>query len=148
MLARIREFVEQETGGRWVSVEGDAAGIVATSNEEMDEIQHFIEKVANHSKLTYERNSIYLRFSHVKYRKGTGLREAAERWGIGPDQTLAVGDNYNDLSMLLPEVCEACGCPANALPDVRDYVASRGGKVATHAGSVGVMEIMKHYFDQ
>lgn len=148
MLARIREFVEQETGGRWVSVEGDAAGIVASSNEEMDEIQHFIESVANHSKLTFERNSVYLRFSHVNYRKGTGLREAAERWGIGPDQILAVGDNYNDLSMLLPEVCEACGCPANALPEVRDYVAARGGKVATHAGSVGVMEVMKHYFDQ
>lgn len=148
MLGRIRQFVEEETDGRWVSVEGDAAGIEASTNDEMDLIQEFVEKVANHSKLTYERNSIYLRFSHVKYRKGTGLLEAAERWGIEPAQILAVGDNYNDLSMLSPEVCEACGCPANALPAVKEYVAARGGKVAGKSGSVGVIEIMKHYFDQ
>ena len=148
MLGKIRRFVEEETAGRWVSVEGDAAGIVASSGEEMDRIQEFVEKIANHSKLTFERNSIYLRFSHVKYRKGTGLLEAAERWGIAPEQILAVGDNFNDLSMLQPEVCEACGCPANALPEVKDFVAGRGGKVAQREGSVGVMEVMKHYFDQ
>ena len=45
----------------------------------MNEIQRFVEEVASHSKLTYERNSIYLRFSHVSYRKGTGLQEAAQR---------------------------------------------------------------------
>ena len=148
MLARIRKFVEEETGGEWVSVEGDAAGIVATTSAEMDRIQEYVEKIANHSKLTFERNSIYLRFSHVKYRKGTGLLEAADRWGIGPAQILAVGDNYNDLSMLQPEVCEASGCPANALPEVKNYIAGRGGKVAGNVGSVGVMEVMKHYFDQ
>lgn len=148
MLGKIRTFVEENTGGRWVSVEGEAAGIVATTNEEMDAIQDYVEMVASHSKLTYERNNIYLRFSHVNYRKGTGLKEAAERWGIEPAQILAVGDNYNDISMLQPEVCEACGCPANALAEVKKYVESRGGKVASNPGSVGVMEVMKHYFDQ
>ena len=76
------------------------------------------------------------------------MKEAAERWGIEPAQILAVGDNYNDISMLQPEVCEACGCPANALAEVKKYVESRGGKVASNPGSVGVMEVMKHYFDQ
>jgi hypothetical protein len=50
--------------------------------------------------------------------------------------------------MLQPEICEACGCPANAIQEVRDYVTERGGKVATNPGSIGVMEVMKHYFDQ
>lgn len=148
VLAKIRKFVESETGASWVSVEGDAAGIVASSVSEMDAIQEMIEEMISHRDLTFERNTIYLRFSHREYRKGSGLLEAAERWGIQADQILAVGDNFNDLSMLQPEVCEACGCPSNALPAVKEFVKNRGGKVAVNPGSVGVMEVMKHYFDQ
>lgn len=148
VLAKIRKFVESETGASWVSVEGDAAGIVASSVPEMDAIQEMIEKMITHQDLTFERNTVYLRFSHRDYSKGSGLLEAAERWGIQADQILAVGDNFNDLSMLQPEVCEACGCPSNALPAVKEFVNNRGGKVAANPGSVGVMEVMKHYFDQ
>ncbi|MDB0068585.1 HAD hydrolase family protein, partial [Akkermansiaceae bacterium] len=95
-----------------------------------------------------ERNSIYLRFTHIGFRKGTCLVEAADRWGIGPELILAVGDNFNDLSMLQPEVSEACGCPSNAVPAVKDFVRGRGGKVASKPGSLGVMEVMGHYFNQ
>lgn len=148
MLSKVKEHVEANTKAHWVSVEGDAAGIVSTTDEEMDGILKMIESLIIHSDLTFERNSIYLRFSHRAYRKGTCLQEAANRWGLENDKILAVGDNYNDLSMLQPEVCEACGCPSNAIPEVRDYVTERGGKVASKPGSIGVMEVMKHYFDQ
>ena len=147
VLAKVRKFVESKTEARWVSVEGDAAGIVATSDEEMNEIQQFVEGLSKHSNLTFERNSVYLRFSHRDYSKGSGLVEAADRWGIGPDRILAIGDNFNDLSMLQPEICDACGCPANAVGEVKDYVRGRGGKVADKPGSEGVMEVMGHYFD-
>jgi len=147
-LAKIKDHIEVNTDARWVSVEGDAAGIVSSTEEEMDAILRIVEKLALHSDLTFERNSIYLRFSHRAYRKGTCLKEAANRWGLECDKILAIGDNHNDLSMLQPEICEACGCPANAIQEVRDYVTERGGKVAANPGSIGVMEVMKHYFDQ
>lgn len=147
-LAKVRKYVEAKTSASWVSEDQAAAEIVATSNREMDEIQSFIENLSKHSDLTFERNSIYLRFSHREYNKGSGLVEAADRWGIGSDRILAVGDNFNDLSMLQPEICDACGCPSNAVREVRDYVSNRGGKVADSPGSVGVMEVMGHYFDQ
>jgi HAD superfamily hydrolase (TIGR01484 family) len=148
MLAKIRNHVEKNTDARWVSVEGDAAGIVASTAEEMNEIQQVIEELSSHSDLTFERNTVYLRFSHRAYRKGSCLQEAADHWGLEADKILAIGDNFNDLSMLQPEVCEACGCPSNAIPEVRDYVKNRGGKVAVNPGSIGVIEVMKHYFDQ
>ena len=148
VLGKIRDHVETQTDGRWVSVEGDAACIVASSVEEMDEIQEVIKSLSTHRDLTYERNTIYLRFSHRAYRKGSCLQEAATRWGIQGDQILAVGDNHNDLSMLQAEICDACGCPANSVPEVKEFVKNRGGKVATNPGSLGVMEVMKHYFDQ
>jgi len=147
-FSKIRKFVSSETAAEWVSTEGDAAAIVATSDEEMDFILELIDRIPCPDDLTYERNTIYLRFSHRKYSKGTGLLKAAERWGLGPDKILAVGDNFNDLSMLRPEVCEACGCPSNAVEDVRQFVANRDGQVASKPGSLGVMEIMRHYFDQ
>lgn len=148
VLAKIRKYIESNTSATWVSDEEDAAAVVAGSEREMDGIQDFIEDISKHANLTYERNSIYLRFSHRAYNKGSGLVEAADRWGIGTDRILAVGDNFNDLSMLQPEICDACGCPANAVGEVRDFVKNRGGKVADSPGSVGVMEVMGHYFDQ
>ena len=148
VLGKVRKFVESKTEAEWVSVEGDAAGIVAKSDEEMDEILKFVEGLRKHTDLTYERNSIYLRFSHRNFNKGSGLVEAADRWGIGPDRILAVGDNFNDLSMLQPEICDACGCPSNAVQEVQDFVRQRDGKVASKSGSEGVMEVMGHYFDR
>ncbi len=147
-FARLQKFIEAETDAEWVSIEGDAAAIVATTDEEMDRIIDLIEISSCPSELTYERNSIYLRFSHRKYNKGSGLLQAADRWGLGADKILAVGDNYNDLSMLQPEVCEACGCPSNAVEAVKQHVQLRGGQLAKSPGSRGVMEIMRFFFDQ
>ncbi len=148
VLAKIRKFIENKTEAEWVSVEGDAAGIVASSSAEMDVIQAYVEELSKHANLTFERNSIYLRFSHRDYNKGSGLVQAAERWGVTPNHILAVGDNYNDLSMLQPEICGACGCPGNSVPEVRDFIEKRGGKVADKPGCEGVMEILSHYFDR
>ncbi len=146
VFAKVRKFIEAKTAARWVSVEGDAAGIVASSEGEMDEIQSFIEGLARQANLSFERNSIYLRFSHRSYNKGSGLVEAAERWGITPEHILAVGDNFNDLSMLQPEVSAACGCPANAVDPVKEFIRQRGGKVAGKPGAEGVVEVLGHYF--
>lgn len=148
VLGKMQKFVESETEGRWVSVEGDPAGIVATSDEEMDRNIEYLETLPKVSNLTYERNSIYLRFSHSGYRKGTGLLECAQRWGVGSSHILAVGDNFNDMSMFDSAVSSACGCPGNAIPDVKKLIAERGGKVGTKPGSLGVMEVLGYYFNQ
>jgi hydroxymethylpyrimidine pyrophosphatase-like HAD family hydrolase len=147
-LAKVRKFVEGQTDGCWVSHEGDPAGVVAASDEEMNRVIGFYESLSPSENLCYERNGIYLRFTHSGYRKGTCLVEAAARWGIGPELILAVGDNYNDLSMLRPEVCGACGCPSNAVDAVKKYILGRGGKVSQKPGSLGVMNILGHYFNQ
>ncbi len=147
VLKRVRKFVEEETGGEWVSQEGDAAGIVTRTEEEMDRVVVLIDELGAGGDLTYERNSIYLRFSHRGFSKGTGLLEAAGRWGIGRDRILAVGDNYNDFSMLAEEVSFGCGCPANAVREVREFVSKRGGVVARESASAGVVEVLDSYFE-
>lgn len=146
-LKKVRNFVADNTGARWVSEEGDPAGIVAGDSLEMNEIVEFIAEMKLPPELTHERNGIYLRFSHASYNKGTALLEAGNRWGIGVDRTLAVGDNLNDISMLAPEVCEASGCPSNSVDEVKELIRERGGVVAKRAGSQGVIEILGKYFD-
>ncbi|MGJ8696462.1 MAG: HAD family hydrolase [Verrucomicrobiaceae bacterium] len=148
VLAKVRKYVEKQTEGRWVSVEGDPAGIIAGSEDEMAGIIKFYESLPKVDSLGYERNGVYLRFTHTDFRKGTGLREAAARWGVMPGHILAVGDNFNDISMLGADVCGACGCPGNAVPAVKELVKARGGKVALKEGSRGVMEVLGYYFNQ
>ncbi|MEN8694245.1 MAG: HAD hydrolase family protein [Akkermansiaceae bacterium] len=148
LLGKMQKFVESETAGKWISVEGDPAGIVATSEAEMARNLAFLETLPKMENLSYERNGIYLRFTHSGYRKGTGLLSCAARWGIDAAHILAVGDNFNDLSMLDPSVSGACGCPSNSVEEVKRFVAERGGKVAAKPGSLGVMEVLGHYFVQ
>ena len=144
-LEVIKTYVEQKTRGRWVSVEGDAAGIVTETSEEMDGVLDMIAGTKRPKELTYERNRIYLRFSHRDYSKGSCLQHLRDRWGLAPHQTVAVGDNFNDLSMLNPEVSAHCGCPSNALDPVKEWVTDQGGHVSTAPGSHGVVDILDRW---
>ncbi len=58
--------------------------------------------------------------------KGVALLRLAERWGIEPDEMMAIGDNWNDLSML-----EVAGRPVlmgNAPEELKSMAACAGGR--------------------
>lgn len=147
LLKKVRQHIEKLTGARWIEEEGEPAGIVAADENQMAEIVDFTSHLKFPAALSYERNSVYMRFSHAAYNKGTALAQVGKRWGIGREKTLAVGDNYNDLSMLESDICQASGCPGNSVPAVRDFIKKRGGIVANKNGSQGVIEILGRYFD-
>ena len=48
----------------------------------------------------FQRNSIYLRFCHVDYHKGSALGELCRLEQIPADSVFAAGDPFNDISML------------------------------------------------
>lgn len=147
LLKKVRQYVEKQTGARWIENEGEPAGIVSADEAQMEKIVEFLNTLSFPEFLSHERNSVYMRFSHAAYNKGTALAEVGNRWGIAKEKTLAVGDNYNDLSMLQPEICEASGCPGNSVPAVKEFIRKRGGIVAKKEGSKGVIEILGRYFD-
>lgn len=145
-LKRVRSHVEATTSARYVDHDGEAASIVATHDEEMDRICRFLEEQLPRTKgLGYERNSVYLRFSHADYSKGSTVRELARVLGLPPDRVLAIGDNYNDLSMMTPAVAGMIACPANAVPAVKTAVAEAGGHVGEGASGWGVLEAIEHF---
>jgi len=146
-LKVIRKYVEKDLEGEWVQVEGDLAGVVLPNEEVMDDLIKEVKRVCGGCKeLSYERNSIYLRFSHASYGKGATLKEIAQRCSVGPDRIVAAGDNHNDLSMLSPEITAWPICPGNAVPEVKKRIQICGGVVGESLASSGIVEAFEQIF--
>ena len=147
-LKEIRAHVESETQAEWISEEGDPAGVVATSVEEMAEIISMVDPYVADSKiLGYLRNTIYMRFSHRDYHKGTSLAEVARRCGVEKEQVFAIGDGHNDLDMLDRTIADMIACPANADDEVKQHITANGGYVSKQSASNGVVEALAHFFE-
>jgi HAD superfamily hydrolase (TIGR01484 family) len=146
-LNAIRERVKTQTNASFLEGDAGELGIVATTEQEMDSIVTFIDTHASQfPDIGYQRNSIYLRFSHSGYSKGTALSELARLLGLNAARCFAAGDNHNDLSMLDPRHARMIATPENGLPPVKAHVLKHGGFVATKPASEGMMEALGHYF--
>jgi hydroxymethylpyrimidine pyrophosphatase-like HAD family hydrolase len=144
LFRKIRRFIDEETLASFLELPEEPAGIVSSNLEEMEEICAFVDPLlAEEPDLRYERNSIYLRFSHRAYSKGTALAHLAGRLGLEPARVFAAGDNHNDLTMLDPAVAGHLACPANALPLVRERVRALGGYCSDLPGAAGVAEALR-----
>jgi len=146
-LNAIREMVKAQTNASFLEGDAGELGIVATTEQEMDGIAAFIDThTAQFPDIGYQRNSIYLRFSHSGYSKGTALSELARLLDLDAARCFAAGDNHNDLSMLDPRHARMIATPSNGLPPIKAHVLGYGGFVATKAASEGMMEALGHYF--
>ncbi|MEO8439992.1 MAG: hypothetical protein ABI540_07190, partial [Spartobacteria bacterium] len=76
VLAEVVDYVSHQTKARVVYEANAPAGLIASSEEEMDRLTKFIDQAkAQEPKFHYQRNTIYLRFCHADYHKGTALEE-------------------------------------------------------------------------
>lgn len=140
-LKRMQKWVESETAAVWGFQTGEPAGIVASTASEMDGIvQHLDRELEQTPLLSYQRNGIYLRFSHRDYHKGSAMAEVARLCGLDASRTYAIGDSHNDLDMLDVDLAEHLACPQNACDEVKARVAEGGGYVAQGVASRGTIE--------
>jgi hypothetical protein len=120
------------------------AGFIAESEQQMLELCEHLDKLRRSlPDLAYQRNSIYLRFCHRDYNKGTALEELASLLGIPHQQVLAMGDNHNDLGMLNGSHGFQVACPSNAIDLVKRTVGQNNGYVATAPCSEGVVQALR-----
>ena len=128
-------------------MDGEPAGLISRTEEEMEWIVgHIAPMMAEVPELGWQRNSIYLRFGHRNYQKGSSLTEVAGLHGLGTAQTFAAGDSHNDIEMLSAAHCAFAACPANAVGAIQDAVATRGGIITKAAYGYGVAEALRLYF--
>ncbi len=73
--------------------------------------------------------------------KGAALRRLAERRGLGREEILAIGDNWNDLEML--EFAGNRVVMANGAPDLVELARRRGWTVAAANDEDGVAQIVE-----
>jgi HAD superfamily hydrolase (TIGR01484 family) len=146
VIAEFVDFVTQKTKARLIYNSEGLEGLVAENDKEMERITEFIEQArAEHPKLDYQRNTVYLRFCHADYHKGAALAELARLLEVPRQNIFAAGDHHNDISMLDGKVAGMPSCPANAIPEVQDAVRTAGGYVAQKDYGAGVYEALLHF---
>ncbi|KAB2638240.1 MAG: HAD-IIB family hydrolase [Verrucomicrobia bacterium] len=149
LLAAIRHLVEHSTGAQWIAIDGDPAGFIARTDEEMVWIVSQLEVLTRAEPLlSWQRNSIYLRFGHRDFQKGSSLSEVARHYALDASTCFAIGDSYNDLAMLDARHARMIACPGNALADVKHHVAVSGGYLAHASHGAGAIEAVQHFFPQ
>ena len=149
LLAEIEAYISNERQARSYREYGRLVGLIAQNDGEMDRIVEYLRlqcsRVANFS---FQRNSIYLRFCHAVYHKGSVLKALQTRLGIQPQETFAAGDNFNDLPMLDPGIAQHLACPSNSVEEVKETVRRHGGFVADLAGGDGIAQALRRIYPQ
>jgi HAD superfamily hydrolase (TIGR01484 family) len=146
-LRIVRAEIEEHTGAQWIEMKGEPAGIISRTEEEMEWlVAHITPLVAPIRNLGWQRNSIYLRFGHTKYQKGSSMSEVARLYQLDSARTFAMGDSHNDLEMLSEEHAAYAACPSNAVDAIRQLVVSRHALVTTQGHGHGVVEALTSYF--
>ena len=117
------------------ALQRDIAKVLYGSTD-MPYLEKIASEISNTTKdldVSYSSNR-YLEFNHQGVNKGEGLLWLADKLGIKPEETMALGDNFNDLSMI-----EAAGLGvgvANVNPKMKDdcdYIT----KADNNQGGVG-----------
>jgi len=146
LLADIKAYLAMHTTA-FAILEGDRmVGLATETDDQMDQVCEFLERErARVPDFQFMRNTIYVRFCHQAYSKGTALGELARLTNIRSDQIFAVGDHFNDIPMLEGTHAGWVACPANAVIAVKETVRRVGGYVAPGDCGHGTLNALRHY---
>lgn len=147
LMDRIRHLIGEQTGAEWIEQHGEPASLIARTEAEMEWIAKQVTMmVPADSPLGWQRNSIYLRFGHKGYQKGSSLAAVARHFSIAGDAIFAIGDSHNDIEMLDRQFAGMIACPANSVDEIIAHVRDQDGYLCQHSHSDGVVEAIQHYF--
>ena len=146
LLADIRAYLEKNTKAHAIH-EGDRMiGLAAATDEEMDAICDFLERErVRVPGFHFMRNTVYVRFCHENFSKGTALEELGRLTNIEPEHIFAAGDHYNDLPMLDGRHAKWVACPSNSVDAVMQAVRAAGGYIAGRECSEGIVEALRYF---
>ncbi len=146
LLLDIEAFLHRIPGTQRISMGGRLIGLVTVTEEDMDRVCEFLDRERTKVPgFSFMRNTVYVRFCHEDYSKGTALGELARLLGLTRDEIFATGDHFNDLPMLDGRYAKWVACPGNAVTAVRQTVKEAGGYLAKGLCSYGVVEALRHF---
>jgi hydroxymethylpyrimidine pyrophosphatase-like HAD family hydrolase len=143
------DLARRNSGLRLIYERKRPVGLVAETEILLDEMIAEIDSAAGrHIDFCYQRNSIYLRFCHRDYHKGSALGELCRLEGIDITEVFAVGDHFNDIPMLDGRHAALTACPANAIGPVKETVHLSTGYISSQPWADGVAEALGFYGSQ
>jgi len=143
----VEDYIVRHTQAQLVEDAGSPLGIIASCDEEADEISAYITPLLkNWPTLVAVRNSIYFRFSHKFYDKGVCLEAISSGLGVLPQQIFVIGDHLNDLPMMERRYAGHLACPDNAVDEVKAKIRAQGGYVASAKVAEGTVEAWDRFF--
>ncbi|CAN5474454.1 sugar-phosphatase [soil metagenome] len=146
IFSTVHELAERKSGINMLYENEAPAGLVTASEAIMEEVVVELDRASiSVPNFGYQRNSIYLRFCHRDYHKGSALGELSRLEGIAPCEIFAAGDHFNDLSMLDGSYATMVACPDNAIEPVKETIRQAGGYVASRKWADGIAEAMQFY---
>ncbi len=148
LLREVLRFAETEINAKTIYEKNRPVGLVGDGDADIDRFIGFLhEQRSRDSLFHYQRNTIFLRFCHAHYSKGSALGELCRLTGISEHETFSMGDHHNDLSMLDGRFARWPAAPGNAIDEVKATVKNAGGYIAQGRCSEGVLEALQHFFD-
>jgi hydroxymethylpyrimidine pyrophosphatase-like HAD family hydrolase len=146
LLTEVLAHLERFPGAQPIHDQGRFVGAVTANTEDMDRLCVFLSKLRDRLPMfNFQRNTIYVRFCHQDYSKGSALGELTRHLGVSYEQVFAAGDHHNDLPMLDPRFAKFIMCPANSCEEVKLAVRTAGGYLAKGEASAGVLEALRHF---
>lgn len=146
LLQALEDLVAAHPGAVVIYENGRPSGIAARDEDQVERLSvEVCDLTAGASDFSFQRNTVWLRFCHVRYDKGSALGELCRLEGISAANVFCAGDHFNDLSMLRVERAAMLACPANAIAPVKAAVAQSHGHVSDQAFSRGVAEGLLHH---
>ena len=146
LLDDVLAFLKRDAEAHPIYEGSQLIGLTSSTEEEMDRICAFLERErARVPGFQYQRNTIYVRFCHEDYSKGTALAELARLLGTHRGEIFAAGDHFNDLPMLDGRHARWVACPSNAVEEVQTLVRAAKGYVASRECSWGVVEALRYF---
>lgn len=89
------------------------------------------------------RNGMMITIYHKEAGKGNALFAAAKAFGLKPSEILAIGDNYNDISMIDGRFGFIGACVGNADDNIKKLVREGGGYVGEGVAHKGILDVLR-----
>jgi len=149
LFAHVEKLATERGGIRMIYEDDRMVGLVTESELLMDTFVQDIDHASlNHLDFGYQRNTIYLRFCHRDYHKGSALAELCRLENIPVEHVFAAGDHYNDIPMLDTKYAGMVACPANAIGPVKEKVNHFHGYISQKYWADGIADALRHYATQ
>lgn len=133
---------------RPLSTGAAGANVVLENPGQAEQVRIWLQqRLRAHPELCVSRNHHIVLVLPANAGKGAALAELARIEQIQPAQLLAIGDNFNDESMLCDGRGFRAGIVGNGEPTLCRRVAAAGGFVARQRIVAGVQEIFARHFE-